>query len=114
MLLEMIPESMANELKYYLVPFYYNGKIPTLSEVISHAKDTKKFSVPIKKNKSNQVQSVSNSEVYDSLKIHKVSGVKKLSEKKKLLILLIQTEKFQLWTKSIAMPRIKLNQFQTG
>merc|ERR550534_2793542 len=48
MLLEMIPESKAKKLKD-LVPFHSNGDIPTLNEVISHAKNTKKFSVPIKK-----------------------------------------------------------------
>ena len=48
MLLEMIPESKAKKL-ITLVPFHSNGDIPTLNEVISHAKNTKKFSVPIKK-----------------------------------------------------------------
>ena len=80
MLLEMIPKSMANKLKYYLVPFHYNGKIPNLNEVISRAKDTKEFSVPIIKNKSNQVQSISNSLVYDPLKNHEISGDRKLAK----------------------------------
>ena len=71
MLLEMIPENMANELKYYLVPFHYNGKIPTLNEVISHAKD--------------QVQLISKNSVYDPLKNHKVSAVPKLSKKLKVI-----------------------------
>ena len=44
----MIPESKAKKLKD-LVPFHSNGDIPTLNEVISHAKNTKKFLVPIKK-----------------------------------------------------------------
>ena len=48
MMLEMIPESMAKKLRG-LVPFHSNGDIPTLNEVIRHAKSTKKFSVPIKK-----------------------------------------------------------------
>ena len=86
MLLEMIPESMANELKYYLVPFHYNGKIPNLNEVISHAKDTKEFSVPIIEDKSNQVQSISNSLVYDPLKNHEISGDRKLTKKLKRLV----------------------------
>ena len=70
MLLEIIPESMANELRD-LVPFHSNGEIPTLNEVISHAKD--------------QVQSISNNSVYDSLKTQKVSGVPKLSKKLKVI-----------------------------
>ena len=81
MLLEMIPKSMANELKYYLVPFHYNGKIPNLNEVISHAKDTKEFFVPIIKDMSNQVQSISN-----SLKNHEISGDRKLAKKLKRLV----------------------------
>ena len=48
MLSEMIPERKAKKLKD-LVPFHSNEDIPTLNEVISHAKNTKKFSVPIKK-----------------------------------------------------------------